>query len=564
MMESHVLAEDMIRRGTKLQPSRGKNIWDFYASLTHLHLENQGLTGGIEPLKLCVRLRVLYLYDNQLTSLSGVEKLHELTHLFAQNNKIVDLDDFIAPSTLIQLFLGGNELGIVDGLHAASGLRELRLGGQRVSGMELGISFAPESLYCLSHSLQTLDLSNCSLAVSHLEVRRPYACRPYSWLPPCCRHHFHLPPQPQQHHPQPQRLSQPVRCHCRCRRLNVISLQVLLRHCRCDHFRPLQPHVDPCCECGRPNVPLKSHSYMQGRRRLTEFPSLLPQPLVVLQSLVAFDLSRSCITLSVRGPAASTSPDVASPISQADSSSSGDVSPPAAPSVLSLLLRVLSRLPRLRTLRLKGNEVMGEPKSRERIVLGCQALEELDGRGIGPNERRFLQSLVMRQQVASLYQLCCSSQPVSSSPLLSAFDPFVWHHFLPNTSLPAPILSCFAPCPDPAYRTCPAFYLQVTQQPVGGRTQRTATSAGSSRERHAAAGAQLSAERGQAGACGIRRGVSIQTIANFEISWKGLDGEVPAGLIPSSDGAPVPASAALPTGARRSWVRAPPVRMAGL
>lgn len=101
--ESRVLAEHMVRRGTKLQPSRGRNIWDFYTSLTHLHLQSQALTGCVEPIKICARLRVLYLYDNQLCSLSGIEQLRELTHLFAQDNQIADLSDFVAPSTLEQV-----------------------------------------------------------------------------------------------------------------------------------------------------------------------------------------------------------------------------------------------------------------------------------------------------------------------------------------------------------------------------------------------------------------------------------------------------------------------------
>lgn len=84
-------------------------------------------------------------------------------------------------------------------------------------------------------------------------------------------------------------------------------------------------------------------------------------------------------------------------------------------------------------------------------------------------------------------------------------------------------------------------------------------------ERNTGAGGLVYAERRQAGASGIRRGVSIQNIANFEISWKGLDGTVPHGLSQGADGCTrLPATAALPTGARQSWAHATPARMTGL
>jgi len=65
------------------------------------------------------------------------------------------------------------------------------------------------------------------------------------------------------------------------------------------------------------------------------------------------------------------------------------------------LLRTLSRLPVLQRLRLRDNAILSLPKARERLVVACQALVELDGKEVAVNERAFLHSLVARQRAAS-------------------------------------------------------------------------------------------------------------------------------------------------------------------
>ncbi|KAL1510446.1 hypothetical protein AB1Y20_006753 [Prymnesium parvum] len=392
---SHVLAEEIIRRGTKLQPTRGRTIWEFFSSLTHLHLENQGLAGDVEPLKLCPRLRVLYLYDNNLTSLNGIENLKELTHLFAQNNEISDLGSFVAPASLVQLFLGGNCISVVDGLHTARSLRELRLSGQRVPnvinesaeepGLRSPLSFELESLYTLANGLETLDLSNNRLRVSHIE------------------------------------------------------------------------------------------------------------PLVVLSGLMSLDLSRNELGLQ----------DEPSPTSRSAEHKGGAEPEGNAdePSELSRMLHVISRLPNLTTLSLKENKLMGQPKVKERVILSCPVLEELDGKQIASNERKFLKGLVGRQM-----------RPPSApkrQPLRQAASAGVTRHVGPSR-IPGRMLE--------------------------------------------------QKERRAAGEASISRGVSIQSVANFEIPFPGLDGTVPQGLYSGEQGA----SAALPTAARRPHARTPVAQLTGL
>ena len=130
-MPSHMLAEDLIMKGAKRRPTLGQSISDFYASITHLHFQNLRIVGDVEPIRLCANLRVLYLYENRLTSLKGIGQLRKLTNLYAQDNRIADLSDFEAPPALTQLYLGGNRLSLLEGLEGCEALEELHLEGQR-------------------------------------------------------------------------------------------------------------------------------------------------------------------------------------------------------------------------------------------------------------------------------------------------------------------------------------------------------------------------------------------------------------------------------------------------
>jgi protein phosphatase 1 regulatory subunit 42 len=130
-MPSHMLAEDLIMKGAKRRPTLGQSISDFYASITHLHFQNLRIVGDVEPIRLCANLRVLYLYENRLTSLKGIGQLRKLTNLYAQDNRIADLSDFEAPPALTQLYLGGNRLSLIEGLEGCEALEELHLEGQR-------------------------------------------------------------------------------------------------------------------------------------------------------------------------------------------------------------------------------------------------------------------------------------------------------------------------------------------------------------------------------------------------------------------------------------------------
>lgn len=194
-MPSHILAEDLIMRGAKRKPVMGQGITGFYHSITHLHFGALGIVGDVEPLKLCVNLRVLYVYENRLTSLKGIVSLGRLTHLYAQDNRIASLDDFEAPPALEQLFLGGNHLTRIEGLDGCRALRELHVENQKEGPAEepqrlettvtddaadedsqgaskaglpadtrpARLSIVPESLLAIAPTLHKLNVANCAL-----------------------------------------------------------------------------------------------------------------------------------------------------------------------------------------------------------------------------------------------------------------------------------------------------------------------------------------------------------------------------------------------------------------
>ena len=193
-MPSHLIAEDLINKGLKRRLTLGQSPTQFYNSITHLHLDGLGLTGNVEPIKLCLNLQVLYLFDNKLSSLSGLGSLGRLTHLYVQNNNIESLHDFTAPPALQQLYLNGNMLLEVRGLQEARCLTELHLAGQRRSTpaaasapaaaeRALGappppppppapapICFEQDSLFAVSSTLRKLDVSSCHLDDEAVEL----------------------------------------------------------------------------------------------------------------------------------------------------------------------------------------------------------------------------------------------------------------------------------------------------------------------------------------------------------------------------------------------------------
>ncbi|KAK9809920.1 hypothetical protein WJX72_001748 [[Myrmecia] bisecta] len=85
-----------------------------------------GLT-SLADVSLGRSLRVLYLYDNQLTCLQGLDGLCQLTHLYLQNNRLSSLGGLGHLPALQKLYLDGNCIERIDSLQGCTRLQELHL-----------------------------------------------------------------------------------------------------------------------------------------------------------------------------------------------------------------------------------------------------------------------------------------------------------------------------------------------------------------------------------------------------------------------------------------------------
>lgn len=103
------ITQDMLVRAVEKQATtrapQGGDIIKMLAKQTHMHLNGQRIS-VIANLHLLKQLQVLYLYDNQIVSMSdGLSTLRNVTHLYLQNNNITHIDGIANLSNLSKLYL---------------------------------------------------------------------------------------------------------------------------------------------------------------------------------------------------------------------------------------------------------------------------------------------------------------------------------------------------------------------------------------------------------------------------------------------------------------------------
>ena len=82
----NLLLCDGVCKGRK---HRGESDDAYFRRQSHLSLDGRRLQQLGAALSSCPQLQILYLYDNQLTSLQGLSTTL-LTHLYVQNNELTD------------------------------------------------------------------------------------------------------------------------------------------------------------------------------------------------------------------------------------------------------------------------------------------------------------------------------------------------------------------------------------------------------------------------------------------------------------------------------------------
>ena len=153
----------MLARASSTVQYKGESQEEYLSRITHTKLNNKGIE-RMENLQLADNLRVLYLYDNAVSSLEGLRSNRKLEQLHLQNNRIssIPADELTACGGLEKLLLDNNAIARVENLEKLQRLRELHISEQALTDAQQ-FSFAPETLEALSLSLRVLHIAGNGL-----------------------------------------------------------------------------------------------------------------------------------------------------------------------------------------------------------------------------------------------------------------------------------------------------------------------------------------------------------------------------------------------------------------
>lgn len=102
--------------------------------LTHLYLNNNQLT-EIKGLEKLTQLTILHLYENQLTEIKGLENLTKLTELNLNDNQLTEIKGLDNLTELVSFWLGGNQVTEIKGLENLTQLTGLYLWGNKIASV---------------------------------------------------------------------------------------------------------------------------------------------------------------------------------------------------------------------------------------------------------------------------------------------------------------------------------------------------------------------------------------------------------------------------------------------
>ncbi|XP_061304345.1 protein phosphatase 1 regulatory subunit 42 isoform X5 [Pezoporus flaviventris] len=152
------LTVDLIARSISHKNRSEEDLGQYLRKITHLNLSAKNID-AIGDLSSCKNLRVLYLYDNQISQIQNLDFASNITHLYLQNNCISCMENLSSLKKLEKLYLGGNYITVVEGLDKIEEIRELHIESQHLPHSEK-LLFDPRSLRSLAKSLSVLNISN--------------------------------------------------------------------------------------------------------------------------------------------------------------------------------------------------------------------------------------------------------------------------------------------------------------------------------------------------------------------------------------------------------------------
>ena len=146
----------ILKRSNKIL-KKNESLNEALASITHLHMFDLNLI-NIPELHIYSSAIVLYIYDNQLISLEGIQVLDLLEEIQAQNNKIKEIP-LLEPFQLRKLDLRRNEITLINNLEKQYYLEELYLSYQLNSNLIL----SPSCFLSFNETLQILEIAGCGI-----------------------------------------------------------------------------------------------------------------------------------------------------------------------------------------------------------------------------------------------------------------------------------------------------------------------------------------------------------------------------------------------------------------
>eukprot|EP01006_Ploeotia_vitrea_P006154 TRINITY_DN12422_c0_g1_i1.p1 TRINITY_DN12422_c0_g1~~TRINITY_DN12422_c0_g1_i1.p1 ORF type:complete len:652 (+),score=72.35 TRINITY_DN12422_c0_g1_i1:68-2023(+) len=121
---------DMICKASTLQRRPQESTVKYLHRINHLSLQAKGID-EIGNLHLCKALKVLYLYDNHITTITNLNFAAQLTHLYLSNNQIMSLNGLQALLNLRKLYIDNNNIARLDSIGNLSFLEELHIAHQQ-------------------------------------------------------------------------------------------------------------------------------------------------------------------------------------------------------------------------------------------------------------------------------------------------------------------------------------------------------------------------------------------------------------------------------------------------
>jgi hypothetical protein len=195
-----ITEEVLVKAACGVLRKRNQKAKNFFAQVSHYNLQRLGLT-SLSGAEAATGARVLYVYDNHITSLEPLARLRSLTQLYAENNELAGLE-VVPPAAaaeasppppgappaarpasallgsaapppppqhvpLEKAFLKGNRVARVSvaAARALPALRELHLGSQRLAaGAALAFEAGALRVWGRAGLLRLLDVSRCGLS----------------------------------------------------------------------------------------------------------------------------------------------------------------------------------------------------------------------------------------------------------------------------------------------------------------------------------------------------------------------------------------------------------------